>query len=228
MTTAAPQILLIDDDERLLNALSLALSARGFTVESATDAGEAIKAIERQPPDVVVLDVMMPVLSGLQLCEIIQNKIDAPVLMLTALDSVQDRLAGFNAGADDYLAKPFATDELEARLRALLRRAQPRPHKTASSQYADLVLDARVWKVERGGRPVELTSREFRILEILMSEPVRVFSREEILAAAWGDTRAVESNAVDVHMASLRQKLEEGGASRLIQTIRGVGYSLRE
>jgi two-component system response regulator MprA len=227
-STSTKQVLVIDDDQRLLMALRLALTAKGFAVSTAADAGEALRRIEEATPDVIVLDVMMPVIGGLQLCHMIQEKIDAPVLMLTALDGVTDKIAGLEAGADDYLVKPFDTEELTARLRALLRRGGPREKRPMILAYADLVLDAHLWTVERKGRSIELTSREFRILEAFLREPRRVFSREDILAAAWGTSGPIESNAVDVHVASLRQKLEASSAKRLIQTIRGVGYSLRE
>jgi two-component system response regulator MprA len=172
---------------------------------------------------------MMPVVDGLSLCRLIRDRVQSPILMLTAMDSVTDRVKGLEAGADDYLAKPFATDELVARLRALLRRA--RPPETATRidalSFADLALDVGLWEATRGGRRLVLTSKEFRILEAMMRTPGRVLTREDILSAAWQDEDAVESNVVDVHVASLRQKLEQNGEPRLIQTVRGVGYALR-
>jgi two-component system response regulator MprA len=226
---AEPHVLLVDDDQRLLTALRRALSLKGFSVETAKDAGEALHFIEQHWQDVIVLDVMMPVVDGLSLCRLIRDRVASPILMLTAMDSVQDRVEGLEAGADDYLSKPFATDELVARLRALLRRTRPAetPRQTTLA-VADLSLNTTLWEASRGARRLTLTSKEFRILEALMRTPGRVLTREDIIGAAWQDEGAVESNAVDVHVASLRQKLEAGGETRLIQTVRGVGYALRE
>jgi two-component system response regulator MprA len=219
----------VDDDTRLLAALSLALSLEGFEVETAKDAGEALRAIERTSFDVMVLDVMMPTVDGLTLCRLIRDRIEAPILMLTALDSVADRVAGLESGADDYLTKPFATDELVARIRVLLRRVRGSGAPPVSPlHFADLRLDSSLWEASRGGRPLGLTSTEFRILQLLLTWPGRVFTRQEILDLAWQHDDAIESNVVDVHIASLRQKLEYGGRSRLIQTVRGVGYALKE
>jgi two-component system response regulator MprA len=147
--------------------------------------------------------------------------------MLTALDSVPDRVAGLEAGADDYLTKPFATEELIARIQALLRRARADQARVVTLSYGDVALNTGTWEASRAGKRLGLTSKEFRILETLMRAPERVLTREEILNAAWQDEDAVESNVVDVHMASLRGKLEAEGAPRVIQTIRGVGYALR-
>jgi len=226
-----PHVLVVDDDPRLLTALRRALSLKGFDVETAKDAGEALRFIENSWQDVIVLDVMMPVVDGLSLCRLIRDRVQSPILMLTAMDSVTDRVKGLEAGADDYLAKPFATDELVARLRALLRRARPpeTPARASALAFANLSLDSGLWEASRGGRKLVLTSKEFRILEALMRIPGRVLTREDILGAAWQDEEvAVESNVVDVHVASLRQKLEANGEPRLIQTVRGVGYALRQ
>jgi two-component system response regulator MprA len=228
MTAATePRVLLVDDDPRLLLALRRALSLKGFAVETAKDAGEALRYIEQRWQDVIVLDVMMPVVDGLSLCRLIRDRVPSPILMLTALDSVPDRVAGLEAGADDYLTKPFATEELIARIQALLRRARPDQARIVTLAYSDLALNTGTWEASRAGRRLALTSKEFRILESLMRAPERVLTREEILNAAWQDEDAVESNVVDVHMASLRNKLEADGAPRVIQTIRGVGYALR-
>jgi len=219
--------LLVDDDPRLLLALRRALSLKGFAVETARDAGEALRFIEQRWGDIIVLDVMMPVVDGIALCRLIRDRVQSPILMLTALDSVPDRVAGLEAGADDYLTKPFATEELIARIQALLRRARPEQARVLTLTFGDVALNTGTWEASRAGRRLTLTSKEFRILEALMRAPDRVLTREDILSAAWQDEEAVESNVVDVHMASLRGKLESEGDARIIQTIRGVGYALR-
>ena len=224
---SAATLMLVDDDVRLTTALARVMSLRGYRVTVAQDAGRALAVLDDEVPDVIVLDVMMPGLDGLRLCKLIRDRLDVPILMLTAMDSVPDRVAGLEAGADDYLVKPFATDELLARLSALLRRSRPRSGQARLLNYADLVLDTRTRKVTRAETPVSLTTKEFRILEALMRAPEEVLTREGIIAAAWGDEEAAESNVVDVHVASLRQKLEAGGRGRVIQTIRGVGYILK-
>ncbi|HXG41797.1 MAG TPA: response regulator transcription factor [Dehalococcoidia bacterium] len=223
---SGPRVLVVDDDERLLLALSRGLRLRGFQVALAADAAQALPYLDSGWPQVVVLDVMLPGTDGLTLCQRVRQSSDVPILMLTARDSVPDRVAGLEAGADDYLVKPFSLDELVARLRALLRRAadRPRPRRLA---YADLELDLRSWRASRGGQPLPLTATEFRLLELFLRRPEEVLRRDEILAAVWGDDPEVESNVVDVHVANLRQKMEAGGRPRLIQTVRGVGYVLR-
>jgi two-component system, OmpR family, response regulator MprA len=219
----------VDDDTRLLTALSLALGLEGFDTETARDAGEALRVIEHTTCDVIVLDVMMPTVDGLTLCRLIHDRVEAPILMLTALDGVPDRVAGLESGADDYLTKPFAIDELVARIRALLRRQRSRVGAIAVTlQFGDLHLDANLWEAARGDNDLGLTSTEFRILQLLMTWQGRVLTRQEILDLAWQHDDGIESNVVDVHIASLRQKLESGGRSRVIQTVRGVGYVLRE
>ncbi len=222
------RILLVDDDQRLLTALTRGLSLHNFEVGLAKDAGEALSSIDSRWPEVVVLDIMMPGLDGLSLCRIVRQKIDVPILMLTARDSVADRVAGLEAGADDYLVKPFAFDELVARVLALLRRAGPGMAKGALFTYGDVELDRSTWAAVRSDEPLGLTAKEFRILEFFMRNPERVVTREDIVAAAWDDEGMAESNVVDVHVAGLRQKLELRGLPRLIQTVRGVGYMLRE
>jgi two-component system response regulator MprA len=226
---AGKRILLVDDDTRLLVALSQALTIEGFIVGTARDAGEALSSIEQFEHDIIILDRMMPTVDGLTLCRLIRNRIDCPILMLTALDSVPDRVKGLEAGADDYLVKPFATVELVARIRVLLRRGRPGARlSTTAHEFSGIRLDPALWQVTRDGEPLDLTSLEFRILHVLIASPGRVFTRLEILDLAWPHEEAVESNVVDVHIASLRQKLEDGSSRRLIQTVRGVGYTLRE
>lgn len=228
MDKQQPRVLVVDDDQTLLGTLRRGLSVRGYDVELARDASEALASMESRPPDVVVLDIMMPGMDGLGLCRLVRERSSVPILMLTALDSVPDRVAGLQAGADDYLVKPFAFDELVARLEALLRRAQPVTNVDQVLRYRDLRLDRNSWTATRAGRPLLLTATEFRLLEQLMSRPEQVVTREDILGAVWDESTAVESNVVDVHVANLRQKLEANGEPRLIQTVRGVGYMLRE
>jgi two-component system response regulator MprA len=219
-------VLLVDDDERLLAALRRGLALRSFHVDAARNADEAQAHFRAAWPDVVVLDIMMPGMDGLSLCRLMRETTPVPILMLTARDGVPDRVAGLEAGADDYLVKPFDLDELVARLRALLRRTADGSRKERLS-FGDLVLDRRQWTAERGDEPLSLTATEFRLLELFMRFPGRVFSREEILAALWGEEwLGGESNVVDVHIANLREKLETGGHARVIKTVRGVGYTL--
>jgi two-component system response regulator MprA len=226
---ARPRVLVVDDDKRLLAALRRGLSLRGFDVGLARDAGEALGYLQAQWPHIIVLDIMMPGMNGLTLCHLIRENAAIPVLMLTARDSVPDRVAGLEAGADDYLVKPFAFDELVARIQALLRRARPEPSKSEQLSYASLTLDRKSWTVLYGGEPLSLTAKEFRLLEHFMCSPEQVLTREEILAAIWGEEwLATDSNVVDVHIANLRQKLEAGGRPRLIQTVRSVGYMMKE
>ena len=221
-----PQVLLVDDDERLLAALRRGLSLRSFHVDSARNADEALAHLKTGWPDVVVLDIMMPGMDGLSLCRLMRQTTPVPILMLTARDGVPDRVAGLEAGADDYLVKPFDLEELVARLRALLRRTADGSRKELLS-FGDLTLDRRQWTAQRGDEALSLTATEFRLLELLMRFPGRVFSREDILTALWGpEWLGVESNVVDVHVANLREKLEAGGRSRIIKTVRGVGYTL--
>jgi two-component system response regulator MprA len=225
----ATKLLVVDDDERLLTALHRGLSLRGFDVGLARDSGQALGYFQVRWPDVMVLDIMMPGMDGLSLCRLVRETSALPILMLTARDSVPDRVDGLRAGADDYLVKPFALDELVARLDALLRRARSQPvQKSDELTYKDVRLDRKTWSAARGSAPLSLTATEFRLLEHLLRHPGEVYTREELIVGLWGEDYPGESNVVDVHVANLRQKLEEGGRPRLIQTVRGVGYSLRE
>jgi len=223
----SPRILVVYDDPYLLTSLDRALHQFGFEVRTAADAGVAIESLRQEQPDLIILDVVMPVVSGLQLCRLIRDQVEAPILMLTGLDSVKDRITGLDSGADDYVAKPFNIDELVARMRALLRRHRPAAPREDTLKYADVVLNTDVWAVTRGGRPINLTSKEFRVLQLFMQAPGHVFPREEVLARIWGDEAVLESNVVDVHIASLRKKLEANGKSRLLHTVRAVGYVMR-
>ncbi len=221
------RVLIVDDDHRLLDTLERALRFRGYPAAVAADASEALAAFEGQAPDVVVLDIMMPGLDGLVLCRLLRERSGVPILMLTARDSVPDRVAGLQAGADDYLIKPFALDELVARIEALLRRAAKGTTK-APLAYADIVLDPAAWSVSRAGQELDLTPTEFRLLECLMSAPEQVVTRDQILRTVWGsEWVSTDSNVIEVHVANLRHKLESEGAARLIRTIRGIGYMIK-
>ena len=227
-TNESARVLVVDDDPHLLAALRRGLSLRGFEVGLAKDAGEASGYLEREWPDLVVLDIMMPGTDGLSFCGTIRQRSNIPILMLTARDTVPDRVAGFYAGADDYVVKPFALEELVARMRALLRRARPDNERDGQLSYADLTLERASWTAARGGQPLSLTAKEFAILELFLRNPALMLTREAILVAIWGADSPTESNVVDVHVTHLRRKLEAGGRPRLIRTVRGVGYMLRE
>ena len=208
--------------------MTRALELEGFAVDGAADGLEAVACIEdpeRQRPDLVVLDVLMPNLDGLAACRTIRVMSDVPILMLTARSAVEERVEGLEAGADDYLVKPFAVVELIARARALLRRSGS---EGVALRYADLELDRAQRQARRAGRQLELTRIEFALLELLMSHPRRVLSREMIFSNVWGYDMSYASNSLEVYIGYLRRKTEAAGESRLIQTVRGVGYVLRE
>ena len=221
------KVLLVDDDVRLLASLSRNLSYKGFHVETARSAGEALPLIRQSHPEVLVLDVGMPGMDGITFCSVVRQEADLPILMLTARDEVSDKVAGLEAGADDYLAKPFALDELVARLQALGRRAAGHLLKKSTYAFQRVALDRHSWEATLDGNRLNLTTTEFLLLEKLMTEPERVFTREELLRAAWGEESSVESNAVDVHISNLRRKLEAGGSGTLIRTVRRIGYGLQ-
>ncbi len=219
-TAGAERVLVVDDDPPLRRMLQRTLVAEGFDVTVAPDGGAALVAAERAAPDVIVLDVAMPVLDGLAVCRRLRGKgLPTPILMLTARDAVPDRVAGLEAGADDYLVKPFAMQELIARIRALTRRAaEPGPLLA----YSDLTLDAETRKATRGGRAIELTGREAALLELLLAAPGRTVTRERALEVIWDS--AAEQNVVDRYITRLRRKL---GEPPLIRTVRGAGFALR-
>jgi two-component system response regulator MprA len=222
------RILLVDDDEALRTTLARALSLEGYIVDVAEDGARAVAHLQTGTlPDVIVLDVFMPNLDGIETCRLIRKGSDVPILMLTARDEVGDRIDGLEAGADDYLGKPFAINELLARLRALLRRATP-SRGAEVMQYADLVLvlDERI--ASRGERVMPLTRIEFDLLETFMHSPRKVLGRSTLFRQVWGYDMKHSSNTLDVCIGTLRRKTEAGGEPRLIHTIRGVGYSLRE
>jgi len=223
-----PRVLLVDDDARLLDALRRGLSLSGFDITTAKEAGQALACVESGWPDVMVLDIMMPGLDGLSLCRLVRERSDVRILMLTALDSVPDRVAGLQMGADDYLIKPCALDELIARIQALLRRSTTPAQAEGRLSFRDVALDTATWTVYRGGDPLLTTAKEFRLLRVFLENAGRVLTREDILNAVWGDDARVESNVIDAHIANLRLKLESGNKPRLIHTVRGVGYVLKE
>ncbi len=223
---AKPRLLVVDDDAEILDLLDRGLKIEGFDVRVASDGEVALRALAKHPTDVVVLDVMMPGLDGLAVIQRIRQTSDVPVLFLSARERVRDRIAGLEAGGDDYLPKPFAFGELVARLRALLRR----PGTTDSDRlvFADLQLDEAARQVTRAETVIPLTATEFDLLLVFMREPRRVLSRERLLDAAWGFAPDTISNVVDVYVGYLRRKLEADGRPRLIWTVRGAGYVLRE
>jgi two-component system response regulator MprA len=226
----APQmtrLLVVDDDPALSRTLRRALAVEGYAVDTASDGIEALDRLGDGGYDAVVLDVSMPRLDGLAVCRRLRERRDrTPVLMLTARDEVRDRVSGLDAGADDYLVKPFALDELNARLRALLRRASEDGADDARLAYGDLVLDLQTFRATRGGRPLELTRTEHRLLELFLRNPDQVLPRDVIYERVWGFDISLTSNSLDVYVGYLRRKTEEAGEPRLIQTVRGVGFML--
>jgi two-component system, OmpR family, response regulator MprA len=221
-------VLVVDDDFAVRESLDRALRANGFDVELANDGTEALAKIDASPPDAVVLDVLMPRLDGFAVCRSLRSGgSKVPILMLTAREAVPDRVAGLEAGADDYIVKPFALEELLARVRALLRRAAPDAGNGILA-FADLTLDTKSMDARRGERPIELRRMEFLLLELFMLNRRQVLPRSLIYERVWGFDFGVSSNSLDVHLSQLRAKLEEGGEPRLIHTIRGMGYILRE
>ncbi|MEP6694664.1 MAG: response regulator transcription factor [Chloroflexota bacterium] len=224
--SARRRILVVDDDAKLAASLRRALAYEGNTVEVAGDGPTALVAARDRPPDLVVLDVMLPGIDGVEVCRRLRKGSDVPVLMLTARDAVSDRVAGLDAGADDYLVKPFAFEELLARVRALLRRRETAAREVL--RCADLVMDVSAHEVRRGDRAVELTALQFDVLEHFLRHQRQVLERDQLLHAVWGIDSDAISNVVDVTVAGLRGRIEADGEPRLLQTVRGVGYVLRE
>jgi two-component system response regulator MprA len=224
------RVLVVDDDRAVRESLRRSLQFNGYTVELAADGQQAIDAVARQRPDAMVLDMMMPRVDGLEVCRRLRSTgDDLPVLVLTARDAVSDRVAGLDAGADDYLPKPFALEELLARLRALLRRSAPEGIGEADSlTFSDLSLDLGTREVVRNGRPISLTRTEFSLLEMFLRHPRQVLTRSRILEDVWGYDFPTSGNALEVYVGYLRRKTEADGEPRLIHTVRGVGYALRE
>ena len=222
------RILVVDDEPAVREAVDRALRLEGYDTELAADGAEALDALAVRAPDALVLDVLMPAVDGLEVCRRLRAAGDrTPVLVLTARDTVPDRVRGLDAGADDYLVKPFALGELLARLRALLRRTSNSGGGEAL-RFDDLELEPQAHTVRRGRRPVELTRTEFLLLELFLRHPRQVLTRSQIFERVWGYDFGPASNSLEVYVGYLRRKLESGGERRLIQTVRGVGYVLRE
>jgi two-component system, OmpR family, response regulator MprA len=223
------KILVVDDERAVRESLRRALELEGYEVQLAEDGAEAIEQLGagNGQPDAVVLDVLMPGIDGIEVCRYLRRTGNAtPVLMLTARDGVGDRVAGLDAGADDYLVKPFALEELLARVRALLRRASPGPDEVL--RFADVELSPSRREVTRAGDPIELTRTEFNLLELFLRNPRQVLTRSVIFERVWGYDFGFASNSLDVYIGYLRRKTEAGGKRRLIHTVRGVGYALRD
>jgi two-component system response regulator MprA len=223
-----PRVLIVDDEPAVRDALDRALRLERYEIDLAADGREALDRLAETRLDAVVLDVAMPGIDGLEVCKRLRDAGDrTPVLMLTARDTVDDRVAGLDAGADDYLVKPFALKELKARLRALMRRAADNGG-SEKLRFADLELDAVAWEVHRGGRRLELSRTEFNLLALFLEHPRQVLSRSQIFERVWGYDFGSSSNSLGVYMGYLRRKTEAGGESRLLHTVRGVGYVLRD
>ncbi len=222
------RVLVVDDDPAVRTAIERALRRDGYEVELAEDGVEALAKLAAVPHDAVLLDLLMPEVDGLEVCRRLRARGDStPILVVTARETVDERVAGLDAGADDYLVKPFALEELRARLRALLRRAGG-ADPDGALRFADLALDPATREVFRSERRVELTRTEFNLLELFMRNPRQVLTRTQIHERVWGYDFGPTSNALWVYIGYLRRKLEEGGEPRLLHTVRGVGYALRE
>jgi two-component system, OmpR family, response regulator MprA len=224
------RVLIVDDEPAVRAALDRALRLDGYEITLAADGREALDHLADSRHDAIVLDVAMPGIDGLQVCRRLRDAGDrTPVLMLTARDAVDDRVAGLDAGADDYLVKPFALKELKARLRALLRRAEtPDEQDSGLLRYGDLTLDRGAWEAKRGPRKLELSRTEFQLLALFLEHPKQVLTRSQIFERVWGYDFGSSSNSLGVYMGYLRRKTEEGGEPRLLHTVRGVGYVLRD
>ena len=228
MPETKPTVLVVDDDRAVRDSLRRSLEFNGYDVAMASDGAEALVSVGTRAPDVVVMDVMMPRLDGIEATRALRTAgNDVPILVLTARDAVGDRVEGLDAGADDYLTKPFALEELLARLRALLRRVVPEDAEELLT-FADLTMDVASREVRRGGRSIELTRTEFTLLEMFLRRPRRVLERAFILEEVWGYDFPTSANSLEVYVGYLRRKTEAEGESRLIQTVRGVGYVLKE
>jgi two-component system, OmpR family, response regulator MprA len=235
VSTEHMKVLIVDDEPAVRDALRRSLTFEGYETELAADGLEALEKVESTDPDLVILDVLMPRMDGLTAARRLRNAgRRLPLLMLTARDTVGDRVTGLDAGADDYLVKPFELDELLARIRALLRRTSYTQEQAGGEDtsgaltFADLRMDPGTREVTRGGRTVELTRTEYTLMEMFLSHPRQVLTREQILKAVWGFDFEPSSNSLDVYVMYLRRKTEAGGEPRLVHTVRGVGYVLKD
>jgi two-component system, OmpR family, response regulator MprA len=220
------RILIIEDDEAIVKILKRGLAYEGYQVDATFDGEAGLVAARTYSPDLVILDWMLPGMDGLEVCQRLRAGGNIPILILTAKDTVQDRVLGLDAGADDYMVKPFELDELLARVRALLRRTQQ--DRTPVLSFADLTLDTSTRQASRQGRIISLTAKEYDLMELFLRHPRQVLTREVIFDRVWGYDFGGESNVLDVYIRYLRQKFEQEGEARLIYTVRGVGYVLRE
>lgn len=220
------RLLVIDDDAMIIGLLRRGLAYEGFTVDTATTGEEGLRLARENEPDLVVLDIMLPGLDGFEVCRRLRAGGDVPVIMLTARDAVSDRVMGLELGADDYLPKPFAFEELVARIKTVLRRREPSASPVL--RFADLSLDTGTREAKRGNRVIELTTREYGLLHLFLRNPRQVLPRATILDRVWEYDFGGDSNVLDVYVGYLRSKLEAGGEARLIHTVRGTGYVLRE
>jgi two-component system, OmpR family, response regulator MprA len=220
------RILIIEDEDRIRQFLQRGLSFEGYRVDAAADGNAGLELARENPPDLVLLDIMLPGIDGIEVCRRLRAVSEVPILMLTAKEAIEDRVAGLDAGADDYLVKPFAFDELVARVRALLRRVQPAQPQVY--RFANLELDTGTRQGRRGDRTFDLTAKEYELLELFMRHPRQVLTREQIFDTVWNYDFGGESNIIEVYVRYLRQKTEAEGGSRLIHTVRGIGYVLRE
>ena len=224
---ANPRILIVEDEEKLAKLVEMELSYEGYTVSVANDGLSGLMAARDQEPDLIILDWMMPGLSGVEVCRRLrQTGVSVPIILLTAKDEVSDRVEGLDAGADDYVVKPFSIEELLARVRAHLRRNEPQ--EADMLVFDNLTLSRKTREVHRGSRSIELTAKEFDLLDFLMTNPKQVLTRDRILEQVWGYDFMGDSNIIEVYIRYLRMKLEAEGEKRLIQTVRGVGYVLRD
>jgi two-component system, OmpR family, response regulator MprA len=224
MEERRPRVLVVDDERHIVDFVTVGLEGRGMDVKSAMDGHGALVAMEEFCPDVVVLDLMLPDLSGLEICKRVRARSNVPILILSARDEVEDRIGGLNSGADDYLIKPFAFEELAARVVALLRRSGAPPGRIL--RHMDLTMDLATREVRRNGRTIDLTAKEFDLLRFLLEHPRQVFSKGQILEAVWGYDYLGGSNVVEAYVSYLRRKLNAPGEPDLIETVRGAGYRL--
>ncbi len=220
------RILVVDDDPEILSMVRRGLAYEGYAVETAADGSEALAKARDREPDLVILDIMMPGIDGIEVAKRLHQGGDVPILMLTAKGTVADKVTGLESGADDYLVKPFAFDELLARVKALLRRRQPKEGEVL--RFSDLSLNTATREVKRGDELIELTAQEFNLLELFMRHPRQVLKRDMVYERVWGYDFEGLSNVIEVYVRYLRSKLEAGGRPRLVHTMRGVGYVLKE